>query len=127
VRLLQLSNRLAKEEAKNSGGTMQWKREDTYDAAGNRTEIDKDDGSGTTTYDYTYNHLMQLTKVEWPKSSVGYRNQYTYDDNGNLASKTEETDDGGWRTDVSWTYSWDVQDRLTKVEKSCPHLPPGND
>lgn len=32
---------------------------------GNRTQLIKDDGSGDVTYDYSYNGLGQLTKVEW--------------------------------------------------------------
>ena len=35
---------------------------------------------------------------------------YTYDPNGNLASKTEGTD--------NWTYTWNAENQLTKVEKN---------
>jgi RHS repeat-associated protein len=35
---------------------------------------------------------------------------YTYDPNGNLATKTEGSD--------SWTYSWNAENQLTKVEKN---------
>ena len=78
----------------------------------------KNDGSGGTTYAYTYNDLKQLTKVEWPSGSPTSRKNYTYDANGNLATKTEQSYSGGqWNTAVSWTYGWDIQDRLISVTK----------
>jgi RHS repeat-associated protein len=56
--------------------------------------------------------------MEWTKDSIDYRNLYTYDANGNLATKQEQLDSGsGYAAAVSWTYTWDVQDRLTKVLK----------
>jgi RHS repeat-associated protein len=36
---------------------------------------------------------------------------YTYDSNGNLTTKTEGTD--------TWTYSWNAENQLTKVEKNA--------
>jgi YD repeat-containing protein len=43
-------------------------------------------------------------------SQSGATTTYTYDSNGNLTGKTEGTD--------TWTYSWNAENQLTKVEKN---------
>jgi YD repeat-containing protein len=43
-------------------------------------------------------------------SASGAATTYTYDPNGNLASKVEGTD--------SWVYTWNAENQLTKVEKN---------
>jgi RHS repeat-associated protein len=43
-------------------------------------------------------------------SAAGAGAIYTYDSNGNLATKAEGTD--------SWTYSWNAENQLTRVEKN---------
>jgi len=79
-------NRLVDEHKKNSSGQTIWQREYEYDKVGNRTKLIKDDGSGGVTYDYSYNGLGQLTKVEWTVGTTEYEKTYSYDANGNLGS-----------------------------------------
>jgi RHS repeat-associated protein len=43
-------------------------------------------------------------------TTSGAGTSYTYDPNGNLASKTEGTD--------NWVYTWNAENQLTKVEKN---------
>ena len=67
-----------------------------YDAAGNRTSVI--DGSGTTSY--TSNNLNQYTAADGTS--------FQYDSSGNM------TQDG------HYTYSYDPENRLTKVTKDSP-------
>ncbi len=80
---------------------MMHKAEDfSYDLVGNRI-------TGPEAIDtYTYNQGNQLVSDR--------KNQYQYDHNGNLISKTEVGDDG---TTKNWTYSYDAENRLIKVIK----------
>jgi RHS repeat-associated protein len=106
----------------------------TYDLAGNRTS--KTNLLNSTTSNYTYDNIYQLTGVTGPNPEsytydpVGNRltsqtipsytynssNEmtaagsatYTYDDNGNTLTKT----DGSGTT----TYSWDFENRLTSAQ-----------
>ncbi len=71
-----------------------------YDPVGNRI-------TGPEAIDtYAYNQGNQLISDR--------KNQYQYDRNGNLISKTEVGDDG---TTKNWTYSYDAENRLIKVIK----------
>jgi len=71
------------------------KIEYTYDGAGNRISV-KDNGVTTT---YNTNNLNQYNKVG--------TNNYTYDKDGNLVSKTE----GG----KTYTYTYDTENRLIGI------------
>jgi RHS repeat-associated protein len=75
--------------------------------------------NGRTAARYAFIHRMKFTRLaEWTEDSTDMRNLYTYDGNGNLATKQEQSWSGGSYSPVtSWTYTWDVQDRLVKVEK----------
>lgn len=98
--------------------TSRWRRQYEWDKVGNRTKLIKDDGSGAVTYSYDYNGLGQLATMEWSISGTDYRTLYSYDLNGNLATKQEQSGTGGsYAADVSWTYTWDREDHLTKVVK----------
>ena len=92
----------------------EWRREYSYDKVGNRTQLIKVDGAGSTTYTYAYNGLGQLESVTWTVSSDNWGNGYTYDANGNLTSKNTDKNS---TTQTAWTYSWDTQDRLVAVVK----------
>ncbi len=80
---------------------MMHKAEDfSYDLVGNRI-------TGPEAIDtYVYNQGNQLVSDR--------KNQYQYDRNGNLISKTEVGDDG---TTKNWTYSYESENRLIKVIK----------
>ncbi len=68
----------------------------TYDAAGNRTTLEMTTPNGTKTTGYRYDAAEQMTKAG--------NTTYSYDENGNLTSKTlgESTTD----------YAYDYEDRL---------------
>jgi RHS repeat-associated protein len=88
------------------------------DQVGNRMELTKNDGGNDTVYGYTYNGLGQLATEYWPYASPTNENVYSYDANGNLVQKLEQYGSpGNWGTEYTWTYYWDTQDRLIKVEK----------
>ena len=55
----------------------------------------------------------------WYPGAETKRYSMSYDANGNLVEKKEEHRDGGttWVTDITWTYGWDIQDRLISVSK----------
>ena len=75
-----------------------------YDPAGNRTRLEYNDGTGTTTTSYLYNSADQLTR-----ESVGETNTtYLYDANGNLTKK----DDG---TNVH-SYAYDFRNLMTSYD-----------
>lgn len=59
----------------------------TYDASGNITSVANTLKNGTTqTVNYGYDKLNQLTSVE-NYGNLGIRDEYTYDDRGNIVSK----------------------------------------
>ncbi len=73
----------------------------SYDPVGNRQ-------NGPRTKDiYNYNEGNQLTSDS--------KHQYEFDKNGNLTKKIEKDDD---EKATVWTYTYDYENRLTKVEKS---------
>jgi RHS repeat-associated protein len=110
-------NRLV-DEWRKDGETTVYRRQYEYDRVGNRTKLTKNDGGGSTVSVYQYNGLGRLASVAWPSPTPTDRYVYSYDANGNLEEKEEQTGrPGSWATEYTWTYSWDTQDRLTKVEK----------
>jgi len=80
------------------GGATFYNKAFTYDAVGNR-QNQTTTGTGAAVVDYTYDTRDRLlTEGAQP---------YSYDDNGNLTSKQGEA-----------TYTWDVEDRLVRVDKA---------
>lgn len=55
-----------------------------------------------------------VTTKNYEVDVTGTGASYTYDPNGNLASKTEGTDT--WT--YTWTYTWNAENQLTTVEKN---------
>ena len=108
-------NRLKIEDGQDSSHQTLWKRQYYYDKTGNRTQLVKTEGGTPITWFYSYNTLKQLTEIFTLTPYHG--KTYTYDANGNVSTMTERHYSGGWVNDVEWTYSWDVQDRLTQVVK----------
>jgi len=83
----------------------------TYDAAGNRLTQTKVVDGVTSVYGYSYDVLNQLNEVTLDGA---LHNRYTYDLNGNRATK-EPLGLAGGPTQV---YNWDVSDRLTTVAQA---------
>jgi len=83
----------------------------TYDAAGNRLTHTKVVDGVTSVYGYSYDVLNQLNEVTLDGA---LHNRYTYDLNGNRATK-EPLGPAGGPTQV---YNWDVSDRLTSVAQA---------
>lgn len=72
-----------------------------YDVLGNRTQMKvTKNGTVTKTVAHTFNARNQLVRVKEGTTSI----DWTYDDNGNLL------DDG------KYTYTWDADNRLRKVQ-----------
>ena len=72
----------------------------TYDLNGNITAIIRDDGTVT----YTYDSANQLIREE---KAGAYRHSWTYDNAGNILSRTEETWTGtGWGPATVYTYTY---------------------
>ena len=115
-------NRLTDEHAKSVGGSTLWRRQYTYDKVGNRTTISRTDGGNLVINTYVYNDLNQLEDVYLDPGTWYDRYHYEYDANGNLTSKELQHTDGGWNTLCTWTYEWDIQDRLISVSKQAPVL-----
>ncbi|MBE7558874.1 hypothetical protein HS125_07955 [bacterium] len=86
---------------------------------GNRTQhVHADNVSNATTFALTYNDLNQLTERTWDDGTDGYKEEYTYDLNGNLIRKDELYDEwmmSWWEMRTRWEYSWDHENRLIKV------------
>ena len=83
--------------------------------AGNvfETTLDMASGSNTVTVQAT-DVSGNVTTQNYQVNVTGSGATYTYDPNGNLTSKTEGTD--------NWTYSWNAENQLTKVEKNGVEL-----
>jgi RHS repeat-associated protein len=68
-------------------------------------------GAGTTDVAVAATDASGNTRTNtYRVSTSGAGTSYTYDPNGNLAIKTEGTD--------NWIYTWDAENQLTKVEKN---------
>ncbi len=67
-----------------------------YDPIGNRTESNVDDADPAMTY--TRNNVNQYTATSDPSES------FTYDDDGNF------------KTDAKYSYVWDAENRLIRIE-----------
>jgi len=109
-------SRLTDEHCKNDQGQTQWRRQYQYDKVGNRTQLIKTDGATTLTYTYSCNGLGQLSDVRWVAGGgEDHFWTYSYDENGNLTEKERNVEhEVVYET---WTYNWDAQDRLVRVEK----------
>jgi len=95
---------LTREHRKDSGASTLYYNAFYYDSAGNRTRLEYNDGTSTTTTTYLYNTADQLTR-----DTVGGTNtDYLYDANGNLTKK----DDG---TNVE-SYSYDFRNLMTDYD-----------
>ncbi|MBI5275971.1 MAG: hypothetical protein HY854_05870 [Burkholderiales bacterium] len=80
--------RLAREVRDHSGGKTDTRY--AYDLVGNRTQMTVATASGTDITTYTYDVADRLTRETLSLASGGIRSiDYTYDGNGNLASKSE--------------------------------------
>jgi len=95
---------LTKEHRRDSGGATLYWNAFYYDAAGNRTRLEYNDGTSTTVTSYLYNEADQLTR-EVRGATV---TTYLYDANGNLTRK----DDG---TDVH-SYAYDIRTRRERSD-----------
>ncbi len=103
-----LAERLTSESAYDATGNPQVNTTYGYDAANNRTSKTVAPAAGpTVTTTYTINDLNQLTG--WSDTS-GKSGSYTYDANGNRATRVE----GG----VSDTYSYDFENRLIQLSRA---------
>ena len=92
-------------------GDNPWQdRRYAYDARGNMTGKQVRTASGTTTETRTVNTLNQVTQnvVVAPGGTTTWT--YTWDDNGNLATKSDGTE--------AWTYTFDDDNRLVRVQKA---------
>ena len=95
---------LTREHRKDSQNATLYYNNFFYDPAGNRTRLEYNDGTGTTTTSYLYNTGDQLTK-----ETVGETvTSYLYDANGNLTKK----DDG---TNVH-AYGYDFRNLMTDYD-----------
>ncbi len=87
--------------------------------AGNRTQhIHTDNVSNATTFTLTYNDLNQLETRTWDDGTDGYKEEYSYDLNGNLTRKDESVNPDmmmGWELRTRWDYSWHHENRLIQV------------
>lgn len=77
-----------------------------YDHSGNRTKVTSDENGKKSTVTYQYDNADRLTKTS---DSVNGNTLFTYDANGNRASKTGS--DG-----VKYTYEYDTENRLRAVK-----------
>lgn len=71
----------------------------TYDAVGNRLT-----GPGPRDTGYQHDSANRMTK--------GRQYSYTYDNNGNQATRTTSN------PDKNWTLTWDFENRLTRMERT---------
>ena len=95
---------LTREHRKDSENATLYYNNFFYDPAGNRTRLEYNDGTSTTTTSYLYNTADQLTR-----ESVGETNTaYLYDANGNLTKK----DDG---SNVH-AYGYDFRNLMTSYD-----------
>jgi RHS repeat-associated protein len=95
---------LTREHRKDSQNATLYYNNFYYDPAGNRTRLEYNDGTSTTTTSYLYNSADQLTR-ETTGATV---TSYLYDPNGNLTKK----DDG---TNVC-TYKYDFRNLVTDYD-----------
>jgi RHS repeat-associated protein len=95
---------LTREHRKDSQNATLYYNNFRYDAAGNRTRLEYNDGTSTTTTSYLYNTADQLTR-ETTGATV---TTYLYDVNGSLTKK----DDG---TNVH-AYKYDVRNLMTDYD-----------
>ena len=77
-----------------------------YDHSGNRTKVTSDENGKESTVTYQYDKADRLTRTT---DSVNGNTLFTYDANGNRASKTGS--DG-----VKYTYEYDTENRLRAVK-----------
>ncbi|MFL6057142.1 MAG: polymorphic toxin-type HINT domain-containing protein, partial [Actinoallomurus sp.] len=82
----------------------------TYDVNGNLTDLaDSSPGARFDDYAMTYDGLDQIAKAEEKASgAVKHTTSYTYDENGDLLSRTHDADQFA-------TFEYDVRDLVTKV------------
>lgn len=86
----------------------------TYDALGNLLQVQQKGNDANSadwrTRSFTYNSLSQLLTSSNPETGA-VPVTYTYDDDGNVATKTDARN-------ITTTYSYDVLNRLTKKQFS---------
>lgn len=117
----------------NPSGVPTWE-EFTYDEAGNPlhysaktvnatdvllnyTEISytQDESGNSVEADYVYTAINSKTKKE---TETKYRYTYAYDDKGNIIRETKLNEAGRPITETNRTFTYDNQDRITKVEST---------
>ncbi len=76
----------------------------TYDAVGNRLQMDTLSG----TVSYVYDVADQLLSLTDTRSGLPVATTFAYDENGNLRTRTSGAD--------TTTYTWDAGDRLVRVD-----------
>jgi RHS repeat-associated protein len=92
-----------------NGQTTSW----TYDSAGNRMNQYQTKGTTVlTTYTYYPNSSRMQSAGDW---------SFVYDPNGNLTGRTNS------KTNEGWTYSYDLANRLTKVQHQVNATSGNND
>ena len=94
-------------EVENAQTTVDETESYTYDALNNRRTV-----NGNTDH-YLYNAANQLTSIRLGSSSGSVLNDFTYDPNGNLVSKTS--------TEGNLTLIYDAWDQLTQANKTWAH------
>lgn len=93
-------SRLTSETFKSSGGTVLTSTVFTYDKVGNRKTLTVTVGGSSTTTNYSYNQLDQLTSATTGANTTNY----TYDGRGNLT-----------QVGASTVYTYNAADRMVNV------------
>ena len=104
------ANRLTQEQVTDRGGVVQRTTGFSFDKAGNRLQKVETTSQGTETTNYTYDANDRLTQeVKTTNANTQVQTLYTWDDNGNLKSKT---------TGAQLTlYNWDNGNHLIEVKQ----------
>lgn len=84
-------------------------------------EIDEDsDGNFDSIKTYTYNEKDAILRIDFdndgddiPDTSQFFNHTYTYDNNGNVITHTEDDLSNGEGTDYQWTYTYDAFNNKT--------------
>ena len=95
-----------------------------YDGSGNADRIVvADTGVSWTGWTLEYNDQNELTQRYANLEGFGEGSEgdsrwsYTYDANGNLTEKEQETLSGSWGETLRWEYTWDVRNQMTSASK----------
>ncbi|QYF93556.1 GIY-YIG nuclease family protein [Massilia sp. PAMC28688] len=106
------AGRLISEQSTARGGAGVRKTEYAYDKAGNRTLKTVTTEAGVSTTAYAYDNRDRLkTETVSPVAGPAFEIAYTWDDNGNLKSKSTGNN--------ATFYQWDSDNRLIEVKQGA--------